>query len=134
MVSKRVGCFLCVHTLWMSLRPYFKINVSKSFHGPNEDACNRLRTQSYDRELQRQRCKFLQRYTGSLVCFENKKHFLLNLKKKLSSLLQRWRCSCKLKNRRIDSGSESCYFTNCRVFVEKRVSCQIEDEPLRINS
>jgi serine/threonine protein kinase len=36
--------------------------------------------------------------TGSLVCFENKTYFLL-----LSSLLQRWHCSCKFKNRRIGS-------------------------------
>jgi hypothetical protein len=39
--------------------------------------------------------------TGSLVRFEKKLFYF----EKRSRLLQRWRCSCKLKNRRIGSRS-----------------------------
>jgi hypothetical protein len=39
--------------------------------------------------------------TGSLARFENKN--ILFYFEKRSSLLQRWHCSCKLKNRRIAS-------------------------------
>jgi hypothetical protein len=40
--------------------------------------------------------------TGSLVRFINKNTFFLYSKKR-SSLLQRWRCSCKFESRRIGS-------------------------------
>jgi hypothetical protein len=61
---------------------------------PIRDLQNLIRSQSYDRELQRQRRKNLQRhkYIGILERFENEK-FSSTLKKR-SSLLQRWRCSC----------------------------------------
>jgi hypothetical protein len=41
--------------------------------------------------------------TGSLACFENKKIFYYTLKNAVHRLLQRWRCSCKVKSRRIGS-------------------------------
>jgi hypothetical protein len=44
--------------------------------------------------------------TGSLARFENKN--ILFCFEKRSSLLQRWRCSCKFKNRRI--GSWNCTY------------------------
>jgi hypothetical protein len=58
-------------------------------------------SQSYDRGLQRQRCKKNYNATSILVRFENK-YFLLTAKKR-SSLLQRWRCNCKFKIRGIGS-------------------------------
>jgi hypothetical protein len=57
---------------------------------------------SYDLELQRQSCKNLQRFI-----------IFLYLKLKRFSLLQRWRCSCKFKSRRI--GSRAYIGTNCSV-------------------
>jgi hypothetical protein len=61
------------------------------------------RAQSYDFDLQRQRCKFFTTPWGSLARFENRN--ILFYFEKLSSLQQRWRCSCKLKIRRIGSCS-----------------------------
>jgi hypothetical protein len=40
--------------------------------------------------------------TNTLVRFKNKKYYLLQRKKR-SSLLQRWRCRCKLRSRMIGS-------------------------------
>jgi hypothetical protein len=45
--------------------------------------------------------------TSSLVRFENR--FFFFYFEKCSSLLQRWRCSCKFKNRRIGSRMEVIY-------------------------
>jgi hypothetical protein len=42
--------------------------------------------------------------TGSLACFENNISFYFE---KRSSLLQRWRCSCKFQSRRIGSSLRS---------------------------
>jgi hypothetical protein len=51
--------------------------------------------------------------TDSLACFENK-IFLLYLEKR-SSLLQRWRYSCKFKSRRI--GACSCFYCKTPQFI-----------------
>jgi hypothetical protein len=51
-------------------------------------------SQSYDRVLQRQRCK-VYNATGSLECFKNKN--ILFYFEKRSSLQQHWRCSCEFK-------------------------------------
>jgi hypothetical protein len=56
---------------------------------------NRSWSQSYDRELQRQRCKKLQRHSQLSVFW--KQHYFLTL----SNLLQRLRCNCKFRIRRI---------------------------------
>jgi hypothetical protein len=56
----------------------------------------RLWSKSYDRDLQS---------TGSLDRFENKN--ISFYFEKRSSLLQHWRCSCKLKSRRIGSRPQS---------------------------
>jgi hypothetical protein len=58
--------------------------------------------QSYDFELQRQRCKFYSA-TSRLVRFEIKIK-ILPLEKR-SSLLQRWRYGCKFQSGRIGSMS-----------------------------
>jgi hypothetical protein len=47
--------------------------------------------------------------TGSLACFENKN--ILFYFEKRSSLLQRGRCSCKFKSRRIGSWPEKAFFS-----------------------
>jgi hypothetical protein len=78
----------------------------------------RARSQSYDRELQRQRCKYLQRqrckYLGTTQQIAYRVFEIIfplhTLKNALCSLLQRWRCmyqgSCKLRCRRIGSWKE----------------------------
>jgi hypothetical protein len=59
-----------------------------------------LWTQSYDFDLQRQRGKFLQRHGQPSAFWKLIFLFYFEIR---SSLLQRWRCSCKFKSRRIDS-------------------------------
>jgi hypothetical protein len=62
-----------------------------------------FRSQSYDRELQRQRCKFFLQRHGHPSAFWKQKYFILLLKNAVCSLLQLWRCGCKLWSRRIGS-------------------------------
>jgi hypothetical protein len=61
-------------------------------------------SQSYDRELQRQHCKKVQRprVASYVVRFENKSMFFYICKNTTYSLLQRWRCSCRYVNSEVD--------------------------------
>jgi hypothetical protein len=61
------------------------------------------RIRSYEPELQRQHCKNIQLYIQVAYCVLKTKIVSSTLKK-LSSLLQRWRCRCKFQSRRIGSG------------------------------
>jgi hypothetical protein len=57
--------------------------------------------------------------TGSLACFENKNISFYFYKR--SSLLQRWRCSCKFKNRRIGSWLQFPHSYVCTYKIKRLV-------------
>jgi hypothetical protein len=66
------------------------------------ECVNITRGQSHDREFNASTVK-IYNATSSLVRFTNKKVYSSIIKNALAYHLQRWRCSCKIRSRRIGS-------------------------------
>jgi hypothetical protein len=108
-LSQSFGSFLMDET--SALQPQRKSTTSSFVFCPTK-------AQSYDFDLQRQRWKFLQHH-GLPSVFQNLKIFFYFEKR--SSLLQRWRCSCKFKIRRIGSKRQMIHTALKKLFFNRNL-------------
>jgi hypothetical protein len=89
---------------------------------PKKISSGQTWSQSYNRELQRQRCKKKISATSSLVRFENKK--ILFYFEKRSSQLQLGRCSCKFRCRRIGLFLQLAQYIILQIKSRKKQQCK----------